>query len=1397
MSSISQSFVIIGNGIAGITAAEVLRAEDPTCAITIVADDPFPAYYRPALKDFLGGRLPEEKLWARPATFYQQHQIRFIPARVTDIYPSQHMIQLHDGQTIRYHKLLLANGARSHTLSCPGLNLAGVSTLRTVADYQEVLRRLGSARRVVVSGSGTLALESAEALRHMGLQVTHLLRGKHLWSEVLDPVASEMVLREEQRDGVDVCIEEEITQIVGKNGQVSGVITTRGKHISCELVLIAIGIEPLVDFIRKSGIACERGVKVDSQMHTSEADIFAAGDVIETTDQLTGRTRVLGQWFPAIQQAQRAAYSMLAPAGRVLSTNTSLADTALYNATFLYGLDFVSIGLTTSPAVPGFQELIAPPRARDYQKAVLYNGCVVGALLLGDRSQGMAFKRAIDYRVEFASVAGQLFQEHFDLNAWLTEQGVPELFSGEQHVSALNTPDHIQATSTTLTRINAQYASQMSSQEFDAYFVPIPHPRVVVALAETRILLSGQGQVMSIGRQEGVSWQIAHRSVSRLHAEVIYENGAYWLCDAGSSNGTFVNGVLQTQAQPYRLRSHDHVRLGDVQLRFELRARISPGTTLGAVPAVSSLSDSFRHWQETQFHARALPPIPATVLTGLPATPTLVIASSAGSPMTLPLDTGRRYLIGRDTTNNIVLVDPSISRQHAEIVSAPDGFYIRDLNSSYGIFVNQMKITNFFHFTHGDHIVLGNILLYFSHREEHKPEKVAEISGMMGKSLYTATKINVPQNEDRKKPVAVGLAHRKRIVPLQGEKLAFEINMCIGCDRCMEVCPVPISSQVTIASLNQATITNNITPTVTRFTHECVMCGSCVPVCPVDNHRDLLMLSLKQRLGVSWETQPNMEAVAANIPPGWSLLQLIQRLREQAFLHESEQVPDTYLLHIVAVSRSFAVETNTMLLREGEYGRDLYLLLEGQIELTATDRENTALPVAVLRSGEFLGEDGMLTGLPYKFSARARGPALLLQIPEQVMQRLMELVPSVRQYFMYSTQERSLYAILTRLELFQGVADADIQSLIGLTQVKHYERNEHLFTDEPGGRPAREALHILLEGFVKVVRHIPGMPGQAQSSERIMAYRQGGDYFVGGLDYLGDGQAVTVTTINRCRVAEVPQQAVLALCQRYPQMGRYFERRLQEYIKSAASMQSHSSLVQQQQALARAETPESSIVQEGLHDLVSDGVVEGTEVLVIDLDKCIHCNECEEACARRHGHSRMNRKGIVVGNISIVTTCRQCQDPVCLLCSRAGIARHPNGEVYITESCIGCGICAERCPYGAISIAQVDDDAPARSSWQRFSNWFTKNTNTARADKLLPVVNSSVAGGNRVAPAPFDVPLSHGGYDELRKKIAIKCDLCAGYSDQACVQACPAGAAFRVKPLDFFGSTEDILRRQK
>lgn len=143
-----------------------------------------------------------------------------------------------------------------------------------------------------------------------------------------------------------------------------------------------------------------------------------------------------------------------------------------------------------------------------------------------------------------------------------------------------------------------------------------------------------------------------------------------------------------------------------------------------------------------------------------------------------------------------------------------------------------------------------------------------------------------------------------------------------------------------------------------------------------------------------------------------------------------------------------------------------------------------------------------------------------------------------------------------------------------------------------------------------------------------------------------------------------------------------------------------------------------------------------------------------------------------------------------MLCSRAGIARMPSGEVYITESCIGCGICAERCPYDNISIVSLEQEVEERTTWQRFAQFFSKGAGKELGKRMLPMASM------KAAPGPLNIQQPLDAFGEIRKKVAIKCDLCAGYNNQACVQACPTGAAFRAQPAQFFGSTEEILQRR-
>jgi len=642
----------------------------------------------------------------------------------------------------------------------------------------------------------------------------------------------------------------------------------------------------------------------------------------------------------------------------------------------------------------------------------------------------------------------------------------------------------------------------------------------------------------------------------------------------------------------------------------------------------------------------------------------------------------------------------------------------------------------------------------------------------------------------------LGLLHRQDARALAPEQMRFEIDMCIGCDRCMLACPVPSSALVSIADLNHATTSGQVNAQIAQFIAECVLCGSCVPVCPVDNHRDLLMLSLKQRLGSSWESPVDLSLVQATLPAGWNVAIMLGRLRELPMFHDLWLTPDHYLLHLLAESRVLVLAPGSVIMHEGEFGRDTFYILEGQCELSSSGIDGKGLLVGVVGRGEYVGDYAMLTGQQHAMTVRTQTATLALAVPEQTMQRLMEIAPDMRRSFEQTSSARALETILQRIELFQGVARADLHWLAGQVRIKHYERGEYLFSVEDHDKPAREYLHVLLEGFVKVARHVAVGSGHDDGNERIIAYRHDGDYFAGGLDLLGDRGAVTVSAITRTRVAEIAQSTLMQLFSGYPQMLQRFNERVQHYGHELAAAQTGQFAAINLAAYLREQTqsginanPLSDVeARAGLHALVGDGVIEGTEVLVIDLDRCVHCGECEAACARRHGHSRMSRKGLVVGNISIATACRHCQDPVCLLCSRAGIARRPGGEVYITKSCIGCGICAERCPYDNISIISLTEERakqPASDSlWQRFNTLLNKGYGKEYGKKLLPMVSTPST------PKPLE------GYDRMLKKIAVKCDLCAGYDNQACIQACPTGAAFRVQPLTFFGSTETILQRK-
>jgi len=169
--------------------------------------------------------------------------------------------------------------------------------------------------------------------------------------------------------------------------------------------------------------------------------------------------------------------------------------------------------------------------------------------------------------------------------------------------------------------------------------------------------------------------------------------------------------------------------------------------------------------------------------------------------------------------------------------------------------------------------------------------------------------------------------------------------------------------------------------------------------------------------------------------------------------------------------------------------------------------------------------------------------------------------------------------------------------------------------------------------------------------------------------------------------------------------------------------------------------------------------MQGHEVLLIDTSICTDCNNCVDACGRRHGYSRIERTGLQLGNMLFPSACRHCEDPVCLLCSVNGIVREPDGEIRIVpDNCIGCGACAERCPYDNIQMHELAE--------QREGGFLSKLFRRAEEPSAE---------------------------DQLKQRIAVKCDLCAGYDYYACVHACPVGAAMRVDPVEVFGRSDLLI----
>jgi NAD(P)H-nitrite reductase large subunit len=333
-----MKYIIIGAGVTGFAAIEAVRSVDKTGEILMISNDPFGYYSRPGLAYYLTGEVDEKVLYPKSQQDYKKLNFKYLKGHVTRILRAEHKLELDGKSLLSYDKLLIAVGSRAIPLNIPGSNLDGVVKLDHFADAKNILKLAKSGKTAVVVGGGITAIELTEGLLARGVKVHYLLRGDRYWSNVLDQHESKVVEGRLQADGVDLHYKADLKEIIGKKNRVSEVHLKDGQRIKCDMVAYAIGIRPCLELVQSTGLNLDRGILVDEHLQTNDPDIFAAGDVAQVFDPLSGRAVLDSLWNPARDQGHVAGLNM---AGR----KTAYLKSPPFNVTRLAGLTTTIIGV--------------------------------------------------------------------------------------------------------------------------------------------------------------------------------------------------------------------------------------------------------------------------------------------------------------------------------------------------------------------------------------------------------------------------------------------------------------------------------------------------------------------------------------------------------------------------------------------------------------------------------------------------------------------------------------------------------------------------------------------------------------------------------------------------------------------------------------------------------------------------------------------------------------------------------------------------------------------------------------------------------------------------------------------------------------------------------------------
>jgi 3-phenylpropionate/trans-cinnamate dioxygenase ferredoxin reductase subunit len=308
----SQTFVIVGGGLAGAKAAEALRDEGHDGPLVLLGEESELPYERPPLsKDYLRGESPREKTHALPDDFYAENDVDLrLAVLVTELDHGSNELVLADGERIGYDRVLLATGAAPRRLAIEGGDLSGVQYLRDLGDSDAIAARLTDGGRVAVIGAGWIGSEVAASARQKGLEVTLIEHADVPLERVLGRQVGQIYADIHRDHGVELLTGQAVEAFEGTDS-VEAVRLAGGRRVECDFVVVGVGVAPRVELAEAAGLSVDNGIVVDERLETSAGGIFAAGDVANAWHPFYETHIRVEHWANALNQPHSAALGML------------------------------------------------------------------------------------------------------------------------------------------------------------------------------------------------------------------------------------------------------------------------------------------------------------------------------------------------------------------------------------------------------------------------------------------------------------------------------------------------------------------------------------------------------------------------------------------------------------------------------------------------------------------------------------------------------------------------------------------------------------------------------------------------------------------------------------------------------------------------------------------------------------------------------------------------------------------------------------------------------------------------------------------------------------------------------------------------------------------------------